>query len=335
MPTDNPAAEPGPPSAALNADALSYLHALGRTIRAAPLGQHQSATIHLIVETATRYRADGASWISIARALGVDPEVLRKWRRIPDAKPVRSLRSRPRSQISEDPPSVTPITTMSGSITQTQSSTINQHSNQLQIAGRTPTDRIDSQSGLIRPRHLRCALVVSGDARPGGNDFSLETAEIRQRLGPAQIDVREVSAVELTEIAFLLDNYEPAVFHICAHSAFGGVYLPLMGETSAVAHAALWDTINAARRPPRLVVLNLCSWPVATYGPGTVGVESLICWPAEVDDDQGRLFSGLLHSGLVKRTVGQAFHDARRTVCDRWPQLEPPKLCGSDNYRIF
>ena len=120
----------------------------------------------------------------------------------------------------------------------------------------------------------------------------------------------------------------------CAHSAFGGVYLPLDGAPSAVAYATVWETITAARRPPRLVVLNLCQWPAVTHGPNPV--ETLICWPALVDDEQARSFSRLLHGGLaMQRTVTAAFHDACRTVCDRWPHLEPPTLHGNHSHPMF
>jgi len=335
MSADELAPESDPP-VELDVDGVGYLYALGQTVLAAPPGRHRDATIDLIVRTAARYRADGVSWARIAHALGVDPELLRQWRRIPDAKPVRSVPSGPGRQTLEDPSTVASATATSESITQSQSSTINQHSNHLQFARVPQAGQADSGVELIRLRHARCVLVVSGDARPGGNDFSLEVAEIRQRLSLAQIDVREVGAAELAEIGSLLDHHQPAVLHICAHSAFGGVYLPLMGESSAVSHAALWDTINAARRPPRLVVLNLCSWPATTYGLDVNGVESLICWPDEVDDEQGRLFSRQLHSGLaMRRTIRQAFDDARRTVCDKWPALESPDLHGRDDYLIF
>lgn len=241
MSADDPTPESDPP-VELDANGVGYLYALGQTVLAAPPGRHRDATIDLIVQTGERYWAEGVSWAGIAHALGLDEELLRQWRRIPGAKPVRPRPSKPARRTLEDMTTVASAATTSESITQSQSLTINQHSNQLQFA-RMPQAG-DSGVDLIRLRHARCVvLVVSGDARPGGNDFSLETAAIRQRLELAEIDVRAIPAAEL---ASLLDDHQPAVLHICAHCAFGGVYLPLMGESSAVSHAALWDMINAA-----------------------------------------------------------------------------------------
>jgi hypothetical protein len=326
------------PAMALDADALGHLRALGQAVRAAPPGQHQDAVVDLAVRTATRYQADGAAWPEIAGALGVNEELLRQWRRIPDTKPAPSESLRPSfvpllGQPGPQPAIDAPI---DQAISQSQTATISQHQTQSQTGSTNLTGGVARRSGLVRLTHARQVLVVSGDARPGDNDFSLEAAAIRQRLSVGQIEVRELAAAELTEIAEHLDHHQPAVLHVCAHSDFSGVYFPLEGASSVVAYATVWETIIAARRPPRLVVLNLCQWPEATHGPDTTAVETLICWPALVDDEQARSFSRLLHGGLaMHRTITAAFHAARRTVCDRWPDLEPPALHGDHSHPIF
>ena len=323
----------GQPSARLTPDAIAHLWSLGQAVRASPAGAHQDATVRLAIQTANEYRTQGVPDEAIAAALGVAPDILHQWRHAHEPKiPPGQTTPRPTAHIeplkspTEQPgQSIACIAYQHGSIS----------INQSQSSSMSPRDAGTIESGLINRQPRRPVLVVSGDARPGGNDFSQEMGAIRRPLRLARVDVHEINAAELAEIAKLLDDLQPGILHVCAHSTFGGVALPLAGNPALVPHKVLWETITRASRPPQLVVLNLCRWST-TLLPDSATVETLICWPALIDDTQARIFSGVLHSGLAGgQAVRFAFDSARRATCGHWPDLEPPALRGRSDYQIF
>ena len=174
----------------------------------------------------------------------------------------------------------------------------------------------------------RRVLVASGDPRPGSNQFGLEAAEIRRCLLPAGIEVREVACVELVEISHHLDALAPAVLHLAAHHASGGVAVGFEGDLLWAEFEAVATAVCRARFPPRLVVAGLCdSLALANLLADTI--DAVIAWPDTVDDEQTRAFAGMLYRALAAgRTVDDATKDPALALKTRWPGLDGPVLFG-------
>lgn len=315
----------------LSVTAIIYLNRLGDAIRAAPTARERTEAISIALAVGGRCRGDGASWAEIAVALGFAVGTVRSWLYADDVKPTPVAHptvSAPRTMAPEAAPSdrATELQTelATGSMSMSSSQPIFQMASTPGSAGGGLSDGLQHLPGV----HRREVVVASGDPRPGGNIFGLEAADIRRPLRLARVGVWESACVDLAEVRDHLDSRRPIVFHLTAHSSFGGVVLSMDGQAISVCHETFVRTITRSILPPRLIVLSVCaSVPIAQLL--AEAIESVIAWPDLLDDDQARDFARCLYQQLAcGRTVADAFEVASDTTTERWPGLSAPILYG-------
>ncbi|MCM2428565.1 hypothetical protein [Streptomyces sp. RKAG337] len=178
-------------------------------------------------------------------------------------------------------------------------------------------------------------LYVSGDPRPGRNNFGPEAACIRQSLAGSYVLLAEMACVGLPEICPALDAHAPVALHIAAHSSFGGIHLTQEGKDLCIAHEAFCAQIARARFPPRLAVLNFCdSTPLGNELAQTVA--TVISWPSALSDVQAQIFAQQLYRSLaIGRSVGDSCKDAVSALTGPAPDLPSPVLHGNMTAHIF
>ncbi|HET8681287.1 MAG TPA: CHAT domain-containing protein [Micromonosporaceae bacterium] len=338
-PSPDPAGPPRRPrsSAPLSAPDIGYLKAVGDAVRAAPTERDRHLAVQLALDIARRHRLNGVGWSPIVVALGVDDVELRQWLLdAGDAKPAAGSHpagARHRVELAApDPPYRRGAE--SGWIDQTAS--VSQSASQSLASSASSRYGGLNAGSQVMTGHSRCLMFASGDPRPGGNQFGLEAAAVRQLLTLARVEVREVACVALSEIAQHLARVRPLALHVAAHNAFGGIYLSLDGAALSVAHTAFLDAVRRSHPPPRLVVLNTCHSARLARALVDDGIESSLGWPSEVNDDQARLFAAQLYQALGNGVpVADGCADASATVAQRWPHIEAVEPYGSGEIHIF
>jgi hypothetical protein len=176
-------------------------------------------------------------------------------------------------------------------------------------------------------------LACSGHPKPNNNDFSSEIALIRQHMEP-RLPTKEVVCVQPDEIANLLSDHCPQIFHLAAHSNGGSVFLSLGAEPIPVQHSHLVQAIMRSSHRTPIIVLNFCDSIVAGRTLAGHG-SSVICWPGMVHDGQSRELAGLLYRNIAGgRTLGDSVDNATITLT-RWTGLLLPQLFGEGNLRVL
>lgn len=241
----------------LSASDLGHLRALGDLIRASPGRADRAQGREVALGVALRYRAQGATWAEIALAIGYNERTIRGWQRANAAKPKFSgPPDRQAPQLAALPSRLAQAPTLLETISE---ASYQSESAFLSSSRSITTTAWSASPGALTPITLaRRVLVVSGDPRPGHNQFDPEAAVIRKLLGLTYVDVKEIACAELGEISALLDTYAPRVLHIAAHSSFGGLFLSRDGQPVSVAYEHLASCISQCRLKPYLVVLNFC-----------------------------------------------------------------------------
>jgi len=193
----------------------------------------------------------------------------------------------------------------------------------------------DPGIGLLLPAGTAPRILfVSGDPRPGRNDFGAEAACIRQAVSASYMRLTEMASVGLAEICPALDKFRPTVLHIAAHSSFGGIHLTQDSRDLCVAYENLCTQISRVRHPPRLAVLNFCG-STALAAEMALTVASVISWPHTVDDGQARTFTERLYRSLaVRRSVADSCEDAEAELKDPYPDLLLPLTHGDATAHI-
>ncbi|WP_330304392.1 MULTISPECIES: CHAT domain-containing protein [unclassified Streptomyces] len=190
--------------------------------------------------------------------------------------------------------------------------------------------------GTIAPTGIsRRVLFLSGDPRPGRNDFGSEAACVRQALVGSFVQLIEMASVQLAEICPALDQYSPAVLHIAAHSAFGGVHLTQEGSDLSIAYRDLCAQIARVRSPPRLVILNVCD-SVALADQLARTIAAVISWPYAISDAQAQVFTRQLYRSLTgQRSIAESCKDSEAALTGPHPDCPPPVLHGLATSRAF
>jgi hypothetical protein len=164
------------------------------------------------------------------------------------------------------------------------------------------------------------------------NDFTTETAMIRDRCQRSLV-VKELAGAGVHEITHVLDEHEPAVLHLAAHSHHGEVFLTENGTPVGIVHSLVATSITRAQHLPALVILNFCGSIAIDRSLSADGCIT-VAWPGTVDDQQCRAFNHVLYGRLADgRTIGTAFDDATITMA-RWPELLKPRLLGDRTYHL-
>jgi hypothetical protein len=112
-------------------------------------------------------------------------------------------------------------------------------------------------------------LVVTGDARPGNNDFNLEIATIRRACESTPMHVAVGWAVEGTTTWVSYDEVAAALVGCPA---------------------------------PTLTVLNICASSRLARGLQAWS-STVVCWPDLLDDDQARIFSSAFYRSILSGTT--------------------------------
>jgi hypothetical protein len=194
----------------------------------------------------------------------------------------------------------------------------------------------DHDRAILTPGLSRRVLFVSGDPRPGRNDFGSEAAYIRQALVRSYVQLTEMAAVGIAELCPALDQHCPTVLHIAAHSSFGGVHLAQDDGDLCIAYTAFCTEISRARHPPRLTVLNFCGSTVLSEEIAQT-VSTVISWPHDLRDGQARTFTQHLYRSLAsrRRSVSDSFQDAAAALNGPEQTLLSPNLHGDKGTHIF
>lgn len=190
--------------------------------------------------------------------------------------------------------------------------------------------------GLLSPAGTAPrVLFVSGDPRPGRNDFGAEAACIRQAVAASYMQLTEMTSVRLAEICPALDTFRPTILHIAAHSSFGGIHLTQDGGDLCIAYATLCAQVSRVRHPPLLAVLNFCG-STALADEMALTVRTVISWPHTMDDGQARTFTRqLYHSLTVRRSIADSCKDAEAELRGPHPDLPLPLTHGDATAYIF
>lgn len=337
-----------PPSSSprkLTVEEITYLSNMGRLFHSAPGYQAMQDALDAALKAVRRHRADGVRWPDLTRALGIPQEEL--------LHRMRETTDKPRPT---PPPSV--ATTVIGDrllrdplrpptghtrppplelLSQAWSASISAHSSQNSLFSATIHPQ-DHDVGFIPPGGAAPrVLFISGDPRPGRNDFGAEAACIRQVVGASYMQLTEMASVRLAEICPALDRYRPTVLHIAAHSSFGGIHLTQDSDSGdlCIAYETLCAEISRVRHPPRLAVLNFCG-STALADEMALAVTTVISWPHAVDDGQARTFARQLYQSLaVRRSVAESCKDAEAELRGPHPDLPLPLTHGDATAHIF
>jgi len=318
----------------LTVEEITYLGTMGLLFRSAPGYRAMQDALDAAVKAVQRHRADEVSWPDITRALGIPREELLHRMRETTDKPLptppppiaptsignRLPRDPPR------PPTSRPGPPTSELMNQAWSASISAHSSQSSVFSPNIPPQ-DHDLGVLSPAGAAPrVLFVSGDPRPGRNDFGPEAACIRQAVAASYIRLTEMASVGLAEICPALDTYSPTVLHIAAHSSFGGIHLTQEGGDLCIAYETLCAQISRVRRPPRLAVLNFCG-STALAHEMALTVTTVISWPHAVDDGQARTFTRQLYQSLaIGRSVDDSCKDAEAELIGPHPDLPLPVL---------
>lgn len=195
---------------------------------------------------------------------------------------------------------------------------------------------------LLAPRHRppersasSALVVITGhpNARPDQtNDFTTETAMIRDRCD-LRFTVKEIAGIALHQIAHVLDEHDPVLLHVAAHSEYGDVFLTRSGAPVGTTHSMLADAISRARHRPTVVVLNFCDSIAIDQRLADAG-HLTVAWTGAVDDRQCREFNEVFYRQLTAgHPLGTCFDDAEITMA-RWPELLKPRLLGDRSVRL-
>ncbi|MGH2733919.1 MAG: hypothetical protein ACRDJG_13465 [Actinomycetota bacterium] len=325
-----------PRGRSLSPEELDLLRSLGALVGKALTDTDRLRLQIAAVQAAQDRHLSGASWPTLARALGCAPETLRRWRsqsEAPKEVPAPAPSSPPPAPVrlylppifNDDPRdqaviSVSIVGRENAYILISSPSTINQ------IASSEPREAKAWPSRLV--------LFASGDAV--GNlhfRFDLEAKTIRNHLWPAAVGVHPWPAIGLAQITQAIDEHRPTAFHLAAHATMEGVHLVAGDRGFIVAQADVGCALLAAYHRPQLVVLSFCNSDelaaeLARHLPFVVG------WHGEVDDDQAILFGATFYNSLCRRTIRAAFGDARREISYAYPDIGGPVLAtrsGSDH----
>ncbi|GGK76905.1 hypothetical protein [Streptomyces flaveus] len=327
----------------LTVEEITYLSNMGRLFHSAPGYRAMQDALDAAIKVVRRHHADGVAWPDITRALRIpQEELLHRMREMTDkplpAPPPPTAPTRIGDRLPRDPlhpPTSRPRPPPSELMNQTWSASISAHSSQNSaFSADIPPQGHDAgvlSSAGAAPR----VLFVSGDPRPGRNDFGPEAACIRQAVAASYMRLTEMASVGLAEICPALDVYSPTVLHIAAHSSFGGIHLTQEGGNLCIAYETLCAEISRVRRPPRLAVLNFCG-STALADEIALTVTTVISWPHSVDDQQARTFTRQLYQSLtIRRSVGDSCKDAEAELTGPHPDLPLPVLHGDAAAHIF
>ncbi|WOX09476.1 CHAT domain-containing protein [Streptomyces sp. N50] len=201
-------------------------------------------------------------------------------------------------------------------------------SQDMTFSGTIPAHATPNQGTIGLTGISRRVLFLSGDPRPGRNDFGSEAACIRQALVGSFVQLIEMGSVQLAEICAALEHHTPAVLHIAAHSAFGGVHLTQEGSDLSIAYRDLCTQIARVRSPPRLVILNVCdSTAMADQMARTIA--AVISWPSPLSDDQARIFTRQFYRSLAgRRSIADSCKDSEAALTGPHPDCPPPVVHG-------
>ncbi|MGW3415576.1 CHAT domain-containing protein [Streptomyces sp. NPDC000888] len=323
---------------------ITYLSNMGRLFHSAPGYRAMQDALDAALKAVQRHRADGVTWPDITRALGIpQEELLHRMRETtdkplpapppPPTAPTRIGDRLPRGPLR--PPTSHPRPPPSESMNQTWSASISAHASQNSLFSANIPPQ-DHDVGLLSPAGAAPrVLFVSGDPRPGRNDFGPEAACIRQAVAASYMQLTEMASVRLAEICPALDTFRPTILHIAAHSSFGGVHLTQEDGDLCIAYETLCEQISRVRHPPRLAVLNFCG-STTLADEMALAVTTVISWPHAVDDGQARTFTRQLYQSLtVRRSVADSCKDAEAELIGPHPDLPLPLLHGDATAYIF
>ncbi|WP_046734840.1 CHAT domain-containing protein [Streptomyces humi] len=331
MPDDPPGHDTDAPD--LTAAEMAHLANLGACVRSAPGYRAVQEALDAALAAASRHRQDGVGWAAITRALGVPEAELRHRMEETTGKAHERPRppAAPRSIGTKPVHNLPPVTATTMSLNQlfsdSRAALAPQHA--------TLSPRLPAHDALAPLGVAGRVLFLSGDPRPGRNDFGSEAACIRQSLVGSLVRVREMAAVGLPEICPALDEHTPAILHIAAHSSFGGIHLTQDGGGLCNTHADLSAQIARARFPPRLVVLNLCdSALLAAHLSKTIA--TAIGWDHTLDDRQAQVFTRQFYRSLSgRRSVGDSCEDAEAALSGPHPECPPPESHGDTGSSVL
>ncbi|MEU5893531.1 hypothetical protein ABZ835_42940 [Streptomyces sp. NPDC047461] len=322
---------------------ITYLRNMGQLFHSAPGYRAIQDALDAALKAVQRHRADGVSWPDITRALGIPQEELLHRMQETTEKP-RPAPSPPTAttrmgdRLPQDPicaPTGRPRPPPSELMNQAWSASISAHSpqNSTFSADIPPQDH---HAELLSPAGAAPrVLFVSGDPRPGRNDFGAEAACIRQAVDTSYMQLTEMASVRLAEICPALDTHRPTILHIAAHSSFGGIHLTQEGGDLCIAYENLCAEIARVRHPPLLAVLNFCGSTVLA-NEMALTVTTVISWPHAMDDGQARTFTRQLYQSLaVRRSVADSCKDAEAELRGPHPDLPLPLTHGDATAYIF
>jgi hypothetical protein len=339
---DEDSSLPPGPAHRLTVEEIADLGRAGRLFHQVTGYRAKQDALDLALKAAERHRAEGAGWPDITRALRIPEEELRHRMRETAHKPLPPPPQRPSMGISDTSPHGVsgPMTGhrpayQSRSANQESSSSASSHTSQDAFLTISHSAH-DRDRAILAPDISRRVLFVSGDPRPGRNDFGSEAAYIRQALVGSYVQLTEMAAVGIAELCPALDQHRPTVLHIAAHSSFGGVHLAQDDGDLCIAYTAFCAEISRARYPPRLTVLNFCGSTVLSEEIAQTGA-TVISGPHDLRDGQARTFTQHFYRSLAgrRRSVGDSFQDAAAALNDPEQALLSPNLHGDTATRIF
>lgn len=322
----------------LTAAEITHLRNLGRSVRSAPGYRAIQDALDTALRAALRHRHEGVGWHVIVRALGIAEEELRHRLRETTDKPHEPSRPTMASPgLSVSPEHDSPAS--SGPSTSARQHTLGSisasMSQDMTSSGTIPAHATPNQGTIGLTGISRRVLFLSGDPRPGRNDFGSEAACIRQALVGSFVQLIEMGSVQLAEICTALEHHTPAVLHIAAHSAFGGVHLTQEGSDLSIAYRDLCTQIARVRSPPRLVILNVCdSTAMADQMARTIA--AVISWPSVISDDQARIFTRQFYRSLAgRRSIADSCKDSEAALTGPHPDCPPPVVHGLAGNNAF
>ncbi|WP_327682263.1 hypothetical protein [Kitasatospora sp. NBC_00458] len=328
-----PPGVPAQPERPLTAEEITYLHALGQVFHHARGYLAPQDALDTALRAAGRLRHTGAAWDSIVDALGIPEDELRQRRSETTDKPHSPERTTPPpARLTTDWGNARRFTVAGTSVIQAHYST--ETFSISQTEGATIHSYAPFEATGTATATTRIVLFLSGDPRPGQNDFGAEVALVRDTLIGSAFEVFERTSVALPEICPALDRYRPAVLHIAAHSEFGGVRLVQGEDRLVIDHTLLSEQIARARHPPRIAVLNVCdSSDLGEAIAGTVG--AVVSWPHTLTDGQAQAFSAQLYRSLLNhRSFQESCKDAEAALAGPHPGCPPPVLHGDGSLHL-
>ncbi|WP_306358336.1 MULTISPECIES: hypothetical protein [unclassified Nocardia] len=194
--------------------------------------------------------------------------------------------------------------------------------------------RLNHPQGAAPPDYPS-VLIVTGhpNVRPDcTNDFTTETALIRQQC-EIRYTVKEIAGIALADLRAALDDHQPTILHLAAHSDYGEIFLTHHGKPFGVTHPLLLQTLRRAQHKSTAIVLNFCG-SLALAHQLAAADNIVIAWPSRVDDHQCREFNDTFYRRLVAgNSIGTSFDDAEITV-SHWTGLLKPRLLGTRTTHI-